>query len=108
MKINPKKLSWEAPTTNVDGTPIDYEVDYELGIEVNGVINPFLVVPAQLNELGGYEAPIADMGFDYGEHVVALRTFAKNDPTRKSVWSNTVNFIMSRRIPKAPTSLSVA
>lgn len=108
MKINPKKLSWQAPTTNADGTPIDYELDYELGIQADGAITPSLVVPAQINDGGQYEAPIADMGFDYGEHVVALRSFAKSEPARKSAWSNTVNFTLSRRIPGAPKNLAVA
>lgn len=108
MKINPKKLSWAAPTTNQDGTPIDYELDYELGIEIDGVITPALIIPAQLNETGTYEAPIANMGFDFGEHVVALRSFAKLDPNRRSTWSNTVPFTLSRRIPNAPTNVAVA
>lgn len=107
MKINPKTLSWQAPTTNVDGTPIDYELDYELGVVDNGVTTAKLVIPAQLNETGAYEAAIANMGFAYGEHTVALRTFAKDDPARKSAWSNSVNFILSRRIPSAPTNVAV-
>lgn len=105
MKINPKRILWTAPTQNQDGTPIDYALEYELGVEIDGVVTPKLVIPAQLNGEGSYEAPIADMGFEFGQHNIALRTFAKDDPARKSVWSASVNFTLSRRIPNPPVDL---
>ena len=106
MKINPTTLSWMAPTTNVDGTAIDYELQYELGLYDNeaDLIEPLMTIPAQLrnDETGAYEAPIADVRLDTGTYEMALRSFAKEDPERVSTWSNTVEFAISDRIPSAP------
>lgn len=108
MKINPKTLSWQAPTTNTDGTPIQYALEYELGVETNGAFVPQLTVPAQLNSDGRYEAAIEGMAFEYGQHTVAMRTFAKDEPARKSVWSASVNFTLSRQIPNPPMDLALS
>lgn len=106
MKINPTTLSWMAPTTNVDGTAIDYELQYELGLydEEADLIEPLMTIPGQLRdqETGAYEAPIADVGLDTGSYEMALRSFAKEDPERVSTWSNTVEFAISDRIPGPP------
>jgi hypothetical protein len=106
MKINPTTLSWMAPTTNVDGTPIDYELQYEIGLydeEADSIV-PLMTVPSSLrtDEAGAYEAPIADVGLDTGSYEMALRSFAKEDPERVSLWSNTVEFAISDRIPNPP------
>lgn len=107
MKFNPEKLVWKAPTTNVDGTPIDYELDYELGVAgTDGTFAPVLVVPAQLQGDGYYNAPIAEMPFEKGGvYTVAMRSFAKDDRTRMSAWSNPVEFAISDRVPSAPLEL---
>jgi|AntRauTorcE11898_2_1112593.scaffolds.fasta_scaffold77097_1 hypothetical protein len=109
MKINPTKLNWKAPTTNVDGTPIDYALEYEVGmVGAEGVISPLMVVPSQLQTDAGYEAPITELGLDVGRtYEIALRSFAKEQPSRKSVWSDTVEFAMSNRIPSPPLSVTV-
>ena len=110
MKINPTKLSWVAPVTNEDGTPIDYALEYEAGLESDtGSLVPLMVIPAQLQTGNEYEAPIADLGLGSGAtYRIALRTFAKDDPNRKSVWSNKVEFAISDRIPNPPLELRVA
>ena len=109
MKINPTKLSWQAPVTNVDGTPIDYVLQYEVGLmDAQGVLQPLIVIPAQLQSGNEYEAPIADLQLASGStYNIALRTFAKEDPARKSTWSNKVEFAISDRIPNAPLELAV-
>jgi len=109
MKVNPTKLSWKAPTTNVDGTPITYALEYEVGVvQTDGSISPLMVVPSQLQTDAGYEAPIGDLGLDYGIYEVVLRTFAKDAPERVSDWSNPVGFAISEQIPNAPLELRVA
>ena len=110
-KVNPKKLSWNAPETNEDGTPITYELEYELGVydEAEQDFIPKLTVAGQLRDdtEGEYEAQIELMEFDTGEHKIALRAFAKDDPNRKSVWSESATFAISDEIPSAPKGLSV-
>ena len=109
MKVNPKNLLWQAPTTNVDGTPIDYALEYEVGLVSDaGVLEPLMTVPAQLQTGNSYEAPIGGLALDWGTYEIALRTFAKDDPARKSDWSQTVEFALSERIPNPPLELRVA
>ena len=110
MKFNPTKLSWAAPTTNADGTPITYALEYEVGLEdPDGELQPLMVVPSQLQtDAGNYEAPISDLGLPKGKtYRIAMRTFAKDDPKRMSQWSNTVEFAISEQIPNAPLELRV-
>lgn len=109
MKINPEKLAWTAPKTNVDGTPIDYALEYEVGLQdEEGALVPLMVVPSQLQTDEGYEAPIADLGLESGKvYRVALRTFAKEEPKRVSAWSDVVSFAISDRIPSPPLDVRV-
>lgn len=107
MKINPKTMSWEAPTTNVDGTPITYALEYEVGLDQNGVLAPIVTIPGQLKEGDSYTAPIADLPLEYGEHTIAMRSFAKDDPGRMSAWSEPVSFVLSEEIPNAPLDFRV-
>ena len=110
MRVNPNKISWHAPTENTDGTPIEYALEYELGVKKDGEITAHTVVPAQLRDEDTpdeYEAPIEDMGFEVGEHVIALRAFAKDDPERMSDWSETLKFAISDEVPRAPFGLEL-
>lgn len=111
MTLNPNKLSWTAPTENEDGSPIDYELEYEVGLlKDNGTdhdFDPVATIPGQLREGDRYEAPIADMGLGAGDHLLALRSFAKGDPDRKSEWSESVAFRIAK-VPAAPLDLRVA
>jgi hypothetical protein len=110
MIVNPKTLGWTAPKTNTDGTEINYALEYEVGIDTDllpGGYEPLMTVPGQLQDGDRYEAPVEDLGLEPGEHVVALRTFAKDDPARKSEWSEPVMFAISEEIPNAPLDLRV-
>lgn len=109
MKINPKTMSWTAPTTNVDGTPITYELEYEVGLLTadQGDYEPIVTIPGTLRTDERYEAPIADLELLAGEHVMALRSFAKDDPEWMSEWSEPVTFAISDEIPNAPLDLRV-
>lgn len=110
MKVNPKRMSWVAPTTNTDGTEINYDLEYEVGLlDENGDPQSLMVVAAQLREeTSEYQAPIADLQLEPGEHEITMRTFAKEDPDRVSQWSNPVGFVISREIPEVPLDLQVS
>lgn len=108
MKLNPKKLIWEAPTTNSDGSAIRYELEYEVGVLMGDeMYEPILTVPGQLRVGQLYEAQIAHFALEAGEHVIALRSFAKGDPERRSEWSESVVFRIAE-VPSAPLGLRVA
>lgn len=109
MKLNPTTMSWEAPITNVDGTPIDYMLEYEVGLageNAPGDYDPIATIPGQLRNGETYEAPISDLELTEGEHTIALRTFAKDTPERISEWSDPVSF-MIMPAPKPPLALRV-
>lgn len=108
MKLNPTTMSWNAPTTNIDGTPIDYELEYEVGLHTGeqGGYEPLLTIPGQLREGETYEAPISDLMLEHGENTIAIRSFAKQDPDRISEWSEPVTFRL-QPVPSAPLELRV-
>ena len=108
MKINPERFRWKAPENNQDGTPIDYELDYELGLmNEDGEIVPFVVIPEKLQDNEYYTAEIEQFDLDAGQFEFAIRSFAANDRDRKSQWSETVEFAISDRIPSLPLEFSV-
>jgi hypothetical protein len=108
-KVNPSKIVWDKPQNNVDGTPIDYPLEYEVGLmDENGEIQPKMTVVGSLQKDNTYEAPIKDMGLEAGEHEMALRSFEKDNHLRKSVWSDTVNFTITKVLPEAPKNLAVS
>ncbi|SOB76157.1 hypothetical protein SAMN04488490_1834 [Marinobacter sp. LV10R510-11A] len=108
MIVNPKTLSWAASTTNVDGTPITYELEYEVGLQAgSGPFERIMTIPGSLRSDERYEAPIADIQLPPGKYVMALRSFAKEDPERVSEWSEPVTFAISDEIPNAPLELRV-
>ncbi|MFP3979147.1 hypothetical protein [Marinobacter sp. KMM 10035] len=112
MKINPTTLSWTAPTTNVDGSPIDYELEYEVGIEPKdveaevGYYKPIATIPGQLRANERYEAPISELPLEYGENTIALRSFKKAVPELVSQWSDPVTFML-QPVPERPLELRV-
>lgn len=64
------KLMWTAPTHNMDGSPIDYELAYELQEHDNGIAS----FPGTLNADGRYEINIADLPpLAIGTHFLPLR-----------------------------------
>lgn len=108
MKINPKTMSWTAPTTNVDGSEIDYELEYEVGVYTEDAqdFEPIVTIAGQLQQDGRYTAPIAMLSLVEGEQTIALRSFAKDQPGLKSEWSASVAFMVAP-VPSAPLELRV-
>jgi len=108
MTVNPTRVTWTAPTENEDGTPIDYELSYDVGKKLaDGSFVPIYTTPGSLNPDGTYEAPIAEMGFEDGKHEIAMRAFRVDVPTLRSVWSNTVQFEVEVNKPGAPLDVTV-
>lgn len=99
-RLNPDLITWRAPTTNVDGTPIDYELAYELELDGEAVAT----FPGRLNAEGIYEQSTADLFPDvqYAAYRVTLRAFRVDQPTLKSAPSNAVEYVFDRRVPNAP------
>ena len=106
MKFNPKTLSWSAPTENEDGTPIDYALNYELGVADGDVTEAVLTLPEELNAEGIYVAQIADMNFEPGTHTVRVRALSEEHEGRISKWSTSVTFAVGAN-PAAPFAVAV-
>jgi len=108
--LTPQTLVWTAPTENTDGSPIDYVLNYTLGITPDGTGEPEEVAsfPGTLSENGKYTAPLSDMGsWEAGQKVsLYLRAFAADNPPRKSPWSDPVAVEFNFG-PKAPTAVGV-
>lgn len=99
-KLNSTLLVWQAPTLNVDGSPIDYELAYEL--EVEGTV--VATFPGRLNPQGRYEQDVAEV-FDNvtnASYDVRLRALRVDMPAEKSDWSNLVTYRFDKRRPKPP------
>lgn len=104
--LNPRRLRWRGSTHRVDGTPITNPLDYELGELVGEAFVPKLIVVGELQESGEYIAQLADMGFEDGNHTVALRAIELG-PNLASAWSQPVSFTFIRSAPAAPFGLAV-
>lgn len=101
---NPQNFKFQAPTENVDGSPISgplvYKV-YRADNETDPLVE-YLTLPSSLNQDvdGNYVVPVED--FSEGRHVIALTaTDAEGD---ESGFSNTLGFSIAVA-PKAPTIL---
>lgn len=103
---NPTKIIWRAPTLNTDGTPIDYALDYELGVVEGSAVTPVAVFPGSLNPDGTYEQPLS--AFGPGSHTIVLRALNRNQPDLRSVWTNPVTFVVSTETPQPPLDFAVA
>ncbi len=95
MEFSRTELNWQAPTTNVDGTPIDYPLDYELGARdsangPDGDITAMVTIVGTLQPDETYVAPIDQMEFGLGSYDLALRAINRDEPEHVSAWSNTV------------------
>lgn len=99
-KLNAVSLRWQAPTQNVDGSPIDYELAYELYVDAEAVAT----FPGRLNPDGTYEQDVVDLFPDttFAAYDVALKAFRVDQPAEKSELSNVVEYKFDRRKPKAP------
>lgn len=102
--INPADFSWQAPTSNVDGSVINGPLNYNLYRSSTEVVNPdtdfFYVVVGTLQSDGRYTAPLTD--FPEGRHVIALT--AVDADGDESALSNTLGFRVGIA-PNAPTLL---
>lgn len=98
-----KDLRWIAPTENTDGTPIDYDLAYNLYADGQ----PIASFPGTLNPEGQYTFPLADVGAmqDPGDYNLTLTAFDTALPDRESEPSNG---IVIRRVagPFAPAAFS--
>jgi len=90
--VNPTSFSWQAPTENVDGSPVNGPLNYNLYRSSTEVVNPdtdfFYVVVGTLQTEGVYSAPLDQ--FPEGRHVIALT--AVDADGDESALSNTLGF----------------
>jgi len=104
MALNPEKLSWTAPDTNTDGTPIDYALSYNM--YVDGTINSSF--PGSLNPDGRYEIPFADTAIgNEGTFNITLTAFNQTFPEAESDPSAPLEVTFAP-VPLAPTDLAIA
>lgn len=98
------KISWSAPTENVDGTPINYELSYNLYI--NGINS--LVLPGTLNQDGKFEAELGVIAAldAIGTYVLTLTAFNVDTPAIESAESNSVT-VITVAVPLEPADLSL-
>lgn len=113
MARKPTAFFWTAPTKNVDGTDINYELVYGFEARIAGAQVPFeqvYVTPGSLNPDGQYTAPLSDMPyFELGKsYEVGLRAIQKDDTTNFSARTNTLTFTVTDKTPQPPLAFSVA
>jgi hypothetical protein len=108
--INPSRLSWQAPTENEDGTPIDYELVYHLGVEdpLDGSFEVVAEFPGDLNPDGTYQTDLSQFSFGDGQHTIALRAVRADLPTLVSAWSNAITFEVENDTPNPPMNLALS
>lgn len=98
MKLNPEKITWTAPTQNVDGTPIDYALAYRLYVDGSPVAD----FPGSLNTDGRYEMLYADVpAIGLGSHAITMTAFRQDIPELESDQSNVVEVYFGSK-PEAP------
>jgi hypothetical protein len=104
--LDRSELRWNAPTTNVDGTPIDYPLDYELGSRPAGDVQeptPLFSVVGTLQGDGSYLAPLTQMAWDTnGQYELFLRAINRDDPAAISGWNDPILLTVSSSIPNPP------
>lgn len=98
--LNPRRITWTAPTENTDGTAIDYQLAYALLVDGEPVAD----FPGTLNPDGTYEALFADLPPIHGEAEIALVAFDVAIPDRRSAPSGTLQVAFFPN-PLPPTNL---
>jgi len=96
-------LSWEPPTTRVDGQPLDPVTElaeYRLYCDGLNVV----AIPAATSS-GEYEVPKTDIFPGYGAYDCALT--AVDTDGLESVMSNIVTIPWEKAAPNAPTNLLI-
>ena len=102
MRYSREELHWQAPTENTDGTPIDYELDYELGVDEV----PTVTMVGSLQEDGTFRAPLNLMSFEVGTYALQLRAINRDQPEFISGWSNSIPLeVLADPVPAAPVLL---
>ena len=99
---NPANLRWQAPTENVDGSPISGPLSYNLYRRTPGdtEYTMFFVVVGDLQTDGTYVAPVEN--FPEGSHEIVLTAVdAEGD---ESAYSNSLGFTIGVA-PRAPVLL---
>jgi len=100
-KLNPTKITWEAPTSNTDGSPIVGDLAYRLYVDGSG----FADFPGALNPDGKYEADITVMGLPDGASTLTLAAFYVDKPELISDPSNGIDIVLGVARPNPPTGL---
>ena len=103
-KINPTEFSWNAPTTNTDGSAVTEALSYTL--QVDG--SDFLSFPGTLNADGKYHEDTANMALPAGSFSITLTAFYVDAPALVSNPSNAVTVIVGLVNPDAPLALAAA
>jgi hypothetical protein len=102
---NPRKIRWNAPTENIDNTPIDYALAYNL--YVDGAL--YASFPGTLNANGEYEFEFGGLTTPFPRNTpiaLTLSAFSTEHPEREGPQSEAV-MVEVVGIPKAPFNVVV-
>lgn len=101
--VSAETLSWEPPTTRVDGTPLDPAT--ELSVYELSCGGKKTEIPATGEENYEYEVTKHEILPEYGEHKCFL--VAVDNDGLKSEPSNTVSITWEKSAPGRPTSVII-
>lgn len=96
-------ISWDNPTTNVDGTPYNHAtqgVGYEFALNSE---QPLLTLPFAFGNSFDMNTVEAYTNLGYGTHTVRLRVVSRNGGT--SAWASAT--FLKAPAPSAPANLAV-
>lgn len=102
--LNPTYIRWQAPTEEVDGSPITRPMHYILGVvNETGIPQDVASFPGTLNPDGTYVVSTSELAvFDRdGDYEIALAAQYIDGEQERSAWSNRVLHVFDR--PSAPT-----
>ena len=103
--LNPAEYSFQAPTENVDGSPVSGPLTYNVyrkELESDPFGDPYLTLPPGLVEVDGRYTVQID-NFVPGRHVIALT--ATDIDLEESDFSNTLGFRITDGIAPQPPLL---
>lgn len=104
---NPKKMSWDAPTQNTDGSVFDQSQFKGFTLYIDG--KPGLSIPIGWDTDGHYDmdlAAIPDL-ITFGTHSIALTVTNKQNVESAKAGPVSYNYV-DDRVPKSPFGLAVA
>lgn len=108
-----KTLRWTHPGKNTAGETITRPLDWELGVVVDGEIQPLMSVVGESVEDNVYTAPldqsVLTSGASYTLQLRAIDRLDLDDPEDDlyGAWSNPVEFVIPHRPPVAPTNFTI-